>query len=74
MPGHEGKNSGWGNRDQDFGDPHRDPALDGPEGVPDDTTNKPGHDRGHAAGAHGNQPPHQNIKPGTRLDIDKNKP
>jgi hypothetical protein len=73
MAGHEEKNSGWGKRDQDFGDPHRDPALDeGPNNVPDSMTNKPGQDRGAVAGAHGDRPPHQDIKPGTRLDIEKN--
>jgi hypothetical protein len=63
---------GNGKRDQDFGDPKRDPALDaGPNHVPDSLNNKPGHDDGHAAGAHGDNPPHQNIKPGTKLDIEK---
>lgn len=73
MGGHDGKNSGWGKRDQDFGDPKADPALtEGPDNVPDSMTNKPGKDRGAVAGAHGNQPPHQEIKPGTKLDIEKN--
>jgi hypothetical protein len=72
MGGHEDRNSGWGKRDQDFGDPHRDPALDGPNNVPDEMTNKPGHDRGKVAGANGSEPPLQDIKPGTKLDIEKN--
>ncbi len=73
MGGHDGKNSGWGNRDQDFGDPKPDPALETePDNVPDQLNQKPGLDRGAVSGAHGNQPPHQNIKPGTKLDIEQN--
>jgi hypothetical protein len=72
MGGHDGKNSGWGKRDQDFGDPKRDPALDeGPDNVPDSFTHKPGKDRSAEPGAHGAQTVEPDIKPGTRIDIDE---
>ena len=74
MTKHQEKNSGWGKRDQDFGDPHRDPALDAPDGLTDDMTNRPGHDRGHVAGAHGNQPPLQDVKPGTKIELERGTP
>jgi hypothetical protein len=71
MGGHEGKNEGWGKRDQDFGDPKRDPALDeGPDNVPDGMTNRPGKDRGAEPGAHGTAPPQPDIKPGTKIDLE----
>lgn len=73
MGGHEGKNSGWGKRDQDFGDPKRDPALDAkPDTSTDELNQKPGLDRGAVAGAHGDRPAHQDIKPGTKLDLEQN--
>ena len=73
MGGHDGKNSGWGKRDQDFGDPKRDPALDAkPDGAADELNQKPGLDRGAVPGAHGDRPPHQEVKPGTKLDLEQN--
>ena len=32
---------------------------------------KPGLDRGATPGAHGDRPPHQDIKPGTRRDLEQ---
>ena len=40
------------------------PARNAPEG-------KPGMDQGAQPGAHGDRPPHQNVKPGTRLDLEE---
>ena len=72
MGGHDGKNSGWGKRDQDFGDPKPDPALDAkPDSATDELNGTPGLDRGAVPGAHGDRAPHQEVKPGTKLDIEK---
>ena len=72
MGGHDGKNSGWGKRDQDFGDPKKDPSLEAkPENMPDELNGKPDLDRGAVPGAHGDRPPHQNIKPGTKIDLEQ---
>ena len=32
---------------------------------------KPGRQRGAEPGAEGDRPPHQNVKPGTRLDLER---
>jgi hypothetical protein len=68
------RNEGWGNRNQDFGDPDPDHAGNPDPGTSSNDTSGTGNSRGKeptkVSGAEGN-PPQQDIKPATKLDIDQ---